>query len=560
MPSTSSPLSELDRPLAPGSSSNRRRIALQALAVAAASLVLLMPYFHVPLSEADEGILATGAERILRGQIPYRDFFSELGPASFYLQALIFKIGATNVTALRLTAWLLGGVLSGLIFLLARQVLRDSMALVAALIVPLICYPSAYRVSHHWWANLFLVLTVLVLTTDLRTGECSASRWRGRLLLAGVLAAMTLFSMQSKGFWAILMGAAFLCLAPGLNPENRRSTILRTGLKQSAWFLTGTAATIGAAAAYFASHGALGAWIDNNVVFLFTNYRAYLDVPQSSALLTLVHLGSLALDQPSVHLFLYFVGYIFFFFLAPAIAFGGTAWQLISARHTPPPEARVLLLILLAGAGAFFSELHSPDITHLMWAAPLMLILLVHQWSALLSGRILRRPAVAATVAAAALLLFTSGRKALNTLRIDERVETRRGVVYVRPDLAKEIRSILEAIQQRVPSGGETFFYPYMAELYFLTATRNATRFDVLLPDFHSPAHIEETIARLKSARPDYVFSFDRIQRWTIRPHFPDDPPDMVGPHPVERALTSPASGYHQVDVISDMAIFAADR
>jgi 4-amino-4-deoxy-L-arabinose transferase-like glycosyltransferase len=528
--------------------------------VAAASLLLLLPHFHVPLSEADEGILATGAERILRGQIPYRDFFSELGPASFYLQAAIFKLGSIHVTALRLTAWLLGGTLAGLIYLLARKVLRRVTALLAAAILPLICYPSAYRVSHHWWANLFLLLTVLTLATESQAGDGRDSRRGGRLVLAGVLAGMTLLAMQSKGFWTIAAGAVFLCLAPGLDTANWRGANLKTGFRQAAWFMIGAFAAVGSVAAYFASQGALRAWIDDNLVFLFTNYRAYLDVPQASAVLTLLHMGGLALAQPSVQLLLYVIGYFFFCFLAPVVAFGGTAWRLRSARRTPLPESRVLLLILLAGAGAFFSELHSPDMTHLMWAAPLMLILLAYQWDAVVSNPAARRPALAATVIAVALLFSMAGRKAFKALRIDGRVETRRGVVYVMPSLLRDTIAAINAIQERVPPGGETFFYPYMAELYFLTDTRNPTRYDVLLPGFHSASHVEETIARLSRARPEFVFSFDRIQRWTIRPHFPDDPPDVVGPHPVERALASPASGYHQADLIADMAVFAADR
>jgi hypothetical protein len=42
--------------------------------------------------DPDEGIILQGAERILRGQVPYRDFFSFFTPGSYYLLALLFKI------------------------------------------------------------------------------------------------------------------------------------------------------------------------------------------------------------------------------------------------------------------------------------------------------------------------------------------------------------------------------------------------------------------------------------------------------------------------------------
>jgi len=562
MPSMSSPPSAHNPPAAAGDLPHHRRTFLEILGVVAASLLVLLPYFHLPLSEGDEGIIATGAERILRGQIPYRDFFSELGPASFYLQAAIFKVGSIDVTALRLTAWCLGGALGGLVYGLARKVMPCARARLAVAVFSLICYPSAYRVSHHWWANLFLLLTTLSLVASFsEEGKINPGGQRRWLLLAGLLAGLMLLAMQSKGFWTIAMGAAFLAVEPGLGNSENRGIALNMGLKQAGWFLAGAVSMVGLVGAYLAAQGALGAWIDANVVFLFTNYRSYLDVPQASALRTLLHIGTLALSQPSVHLSFYFLGYFFFCFVAPTIAFAGTAWQLRPARRPPVPEARLLFLLLLVGAGGFLSELHSPDFPHLMWGTPLMLVLLVYQWGAMASrASALRRPAQAAAVVAVVLMVFTAGRKAVNTLRIDREIETRRGTIYVRPPVAGETEAIVKAIEGRVPAGDETFFYPYMAELYFLTATRNPTRFDVLLPDFHSAGQINEAMARLQSARPQFIFSFDKIQRWTIRPHFPDDPPDVLIAHPVERTLRVPGSGYHQVAMISEMEVWAAER
>jgi 4-amino-4-deoxy-L-arabinose transferase-like glycosyltransferase len=153
-----------------------------------------MAFFRLPLSDADEGIIVTGAERILRGQVPYRDFFSELGPASFYLQALIFKLSAVHVTAVRVPVWLLGGTISGLIYGTSRQIMRETGAAIATCIFTLVCYPITYSLSHHWWALLFLFLVVLCL----KPGGLQAARVlpRGRLLVAGALASSTLLAMQ----------------------------------------------------------------------------------------------------------------------------------------------------------------------------------------------------------------------------------------------------------------------------------------------------------------------------------------------------------------------------
>ena len=530
-----------------------RRVWLEAAGVVAVSLISLIPHFHLPIVDPDEGILACGAERILRGQVPYRDFFSELGPASFYLHALIFKLGSINIVSLRLTAWLLGGALTGLLYILARKILRPPWAVATAAIFPLVCYPLAYRVSHHWWANFFLLLAVLALSAGLarEPGEKSESRLRW-CALAGALAGATLLTMQSKGFWAILMGLLFLWTEHWFSGSGEHR------LRRVLSFLAGTVVVLGVMAAYFASQGALGAWIDANLIFLFTNYRVYLDVPQASAIETVLHIGRLAFTQPSVHFSLYSIGYIFFFFLGPVVAFGGSVARLFTARHHPQMDAPTVYLLLLQAAGAFFSESHSPDIVHLIWGSPLLLILFAYQWERLNSGvRALKRPLQIAGVGVIALTLFAAGRKAINMSRIDGRVETRRGVLYVHPEMVVPTQSWINAIEQRVPEGGETFFYPYMADVYFLTATRNPTRYDVLLPDFHRADQVEEAIASLERARPAYVFGFDQIQLLTIRPHFPDDPPDAVRPHPVGKALASPGSGFHLESPVDDMEVWA---
>lgn len=536
-----------------------RRVWLEAAGVVAVSLISLIPHFHLPIVDPDEGILACGAERILRGEVPYRDFFSELGPASFYLHALIFKLGSIHILSLRLTAWLLGGAITGLLYILARNILKPIWAAAAVAAFPLVCYPLAYRVSHHWWAILFLLLAVLALSAGVR-GEISENsdarlRW---CAVAGALAGATLLAMQSKGLWAIVMGLLFLLLEPWLAAAGRNRIRLSTVLLRAMAFVVGSAVILGLMAGYFASQGALGAWIDANLIFLFTNYRAYLDVPQASAVETVLHIGRLAFTQPSVHFWLYLIGYVFFFFLGPAVAFGASAARLMASRRHPAQEWRWVLLLLLMGMGGFVSEIHSPDIIHLIWGSPLMLILCAYQWERLNAGAVaLKRPLQVAAVVVIALMLFAAGRKAINMSQIDGKVETRRGVLYVHPEMAAPTQAWIDAVEQRVPEGGETFFYPYMAEMYFLTATRNPTRYDVLLPEFHRAVQIDEARASLERARPAYVFGFDRIQLLTIRPHFPDDPPDTVRPHPVGKALASPGSGFHLETTVENMEVWA---
>jgi len=535
-----------------------QRVPWGAVAVFTASLLYLLFYYRLPLSNADEGIIATGAERILRGQIPYRDFFSELAPASFYLQAGIFRVTGINVSSLRLTAWLLCGLLSLLIYLLGRRLLRGTDTFVPPLIFTMICYPYTYRISHHSWGSLFLYISALCLARlAIRSHGENTPRLKAWVFSAGASAAVTLLAMQPKGAWAVAMGVVFLGLFEGFPAGNTISAGLRKSLVWNLWYILGVAAVIGPVLLCFMLEGALGSWAKDNVIFLFANYRPYLDVPQASPWGIISHLTRLALHEPSVHLVLNIIGYLFFLIVAPGIAFGYTFRRVFLVRSRVEPYTGLLLLFFLEGLGAYFSELHAPDDFHLMTAAPLMLILLVHTMRcALNSSWPLRRHLRVVAWAGLMLMCFTGLRKAVNTLQINTPVQTRRGTIYVQAEDGLELQQVINTIQDNAPSGGETFFFPYHAELYFLTSTHNPTRYDVLLADFHSVRQIAEAIATLKATRPAYIFDLTRRLPWTIRPHFPDDQPDVLGPHRVEQVLLAPQTDYVPAGEVAMMQVW----
>src|ERR1700741_5207936 len=66
------------------------------------SLVYLCAFLRYSSLEPDEGILLQGGQRILDGQVPYRDFFSFYTPGAFYLIAALFKVFGDSFVAARL--------------------------------------------------------------------------------------------------------------------------------------------------------------------------------------------------------------------------------------------------------------------------------------------------------------------------------------------------------------------------------------------------------------------------------------------------------------------------
>lgn len=74
--------------------------------VSLSSFVALTVFFLFVSSFAvgtyDEGLILTGAFRVLNGDVPSRDFYAVYGPAQFYILAGLFKVFGTNVLVARI--------------------------------------------------------------------------------------------------------------------------------------------------------------------------------------------------------------------------------------------------------------------------------------------------------------------------------------------------------------------------------------------------------------------------------------------------------------------------
>jgi hypothetical protein len=548
-----------------GISSRRRtwlnRIPWGTLAVLAGSGTYLAFFYRMPPSTPDEGMIAAGAERILRGQIPFRDFFSELGPGSYYLQAIIFHFAGISVSAFRLTAWTLGALLSGLIYSLGKKVIRGPAVFAPPFIFATTCYTFVYYVSHHWWGDFFFLLSVACLAAfTLVANEGSSFSRQMLLFAAGLLAALTLLCMQPKGAWAVCIGVVFLILAEKLLEKPQPST-WRTGLGRIFWFLLGVGSTLGLAVGYFGSHGALGDWIYDNFTFLFANYLPYETLPGIYSWTRLSYVCRWVVHDLSFQTISYLVGYYFYALVGPVIGFAGAAWQIKRERKGDPRRSRLLLLFLLAGVGSLFSELHEPNVLHLIWASPLILILFVDAGNEALRHRgWWQGPLTVAAALSCALVMVVASRRVVRVAGRNAPAQTRRGTIFLEPGSATIYQKWVDVIERAVPAGGDTFIFPYDAQFYFLTATRNPTRYDVLIPGFNGPRQFEEAILSLEKRHPPFIFSFANAVRWSPRAHYPDDLPDLPAPDPTEKSLQSAPSSYQKGADVEEMEVWTLKK
>jgi len=94
------------------------------------TVIYYFPIINLPPGPFDEGVILVGAERILKGQIPSRDFFTQYTPGQFYILAAFFKVFGTSIIAERAYDIVIKSLLSLFIFLIIRLFSPNKIALV----------------------------------------------------------------------------------------------------------------------------------------------------------------------------------------------------------------------------------------------------------------------------------------------------------------------------------------------------------------------------------------------------------------------------------------------
>lgn len=101
------------------------------LVVLALSIGYLYGSIRINYNIYDEGIVVYGASRILKGDIPYRDFWTMYAPGQFYTVALIFKLFGTNLFVTRLYSATINLLLVLLVYFIIRKISNRRIALLS---------------------------------------------------------------------------------------------------------------------------------------------------------------------------------------------------------------------------------------------------------------------------------------------------------------------------------------------------------------------------------------------------------------------------------------------
>jgi len=498
-----------------------------AAAIFALTVAYLWVFRHYTSMEPDEGIVLEGAQRILRGEVLYRDFFSYFTPGSYYFLALLFKIFGSSFLVARTALVFFGGVYSTVAYLLARRVCSRTSAIFTAGIVTLTTLAYRFEVLHNWDSTLWACLAVYCAVRWLES-----PRWTWAFA-TGSLASVTCLFEQSKGAGLVLgLGVGLAAVAFLDRQKSLWNRAIGSGLAVGmAWPLVATLTYFGVQHSLSLM---LADWFWPLQHYSQANHVPYGYLNWSDASRHLFF-GSGPLLQRAITMLA--ISPCFVVPVLPLAAVGLLIYWLVQMwrNHALGTVAAHYVVVCSALSGLLLSVVMGrADIIHFMYLMPLFALVLGWMMDGRdipgrLFGRI--RPLFIAYVLTAFLLF--SAPTLLRTLNARDQIRTRRGVVRVpSPD------TVVESVQAHVAAGEKILIYPYLPLYYYLTDTASPTRYEYFQPGMHTPQQAQEMLAEISAARVPVVL-FDTSFWAKIPTSWPGTPLSAIVRDPIADYIQS---------------------
>jgi hypothetical protein len=483
-----------------------------ALGIFVVCCLYLRLFYDYTILNADEGIVLQGAQRILEGQVLYRDFFSFYTPGSYYWMAFLFKVFGSSILVGRGVLVAYGGVFAVLTYLVARRVCSRWSALVASYLVIVTCLPFRFLVLHNWDSTLSAYLALYLALLFVERGHWI---WA---LGSGSFASFTVLCEQSKGVGLVFgLAAGFLLIG-----WSKHSRALFRG-PQIVGLALGTAWPIVVTLIYFTSKHSLSqmlsAWTWPVFHYSVANKLPYGYLIMSTSNRNILTSG----DWVTAVVFSLVLVPSWVLSALPLLAVGIWVWLQVKRPRSEAFGRRwsygILISSTLVGFLLAVLITRRPDFTHLNYLSPFFYLIVA--WIIGGFGPFLRLLGSLRQVIAVLLVIaFTcSGVAFLWTpLSAHRRVNTPRGIIRTaEPD------KVLEYIQSHASPGEKIFVYPYEPLYYYLTATSSPSRFDFLQPGMHTPDQFREA-ARELAADPPRVLLFETTFQQKIALAWPSTP------------------------------------
>jgi hypothetical protein len=193
-------------PFPPEQASTRPRWAFPCWSLPSLALVAALQLFWMDpfVGVYDESLVLFGADRVLHGEIPFRDFWSIYGPGAYYVLAGLFRIFGETAFVGRVADVVVKTAIVAIAYLIVRTFGARAIALVAASFVLLLLV----RLANYGVPLFVAIFAAMAALYGLRM---AAARGSPRLAaVSGALAAVGLLYRHDLGIYCVLVCALFL--------------------------------------------------------------------------------------------------------------------------------------------------------------------------------------------------------------------------------------------------------------------------------------------------------------------------------------------------------------
>lgn len=492
-------------------------------------------YFLIGITQIvdvyDEGIPVYGAERVLNGEIPYRDFWTLYAPGQFYLLAGWFKIFGSSILAERVYGAIFKTLTSIAFFLLASRLASRGWSLAFWLVVTIWLKFFGYYASVSFPALFFVLASFYVLF-----GFFDRDKPKIRLFIAGLLTGLAGLFRHDFGFYLFLSELltvypfAFFHFIPKNGAEGSLKRIAK--LLPFAWpHLLGVALPLLPVGLYFASVVPPGELMYDLVVFPSKIFPVVRDTSYPASIPDVF-----ALIRGEVALFGYLAEFskrLAFYF--PWMAFTAAIILFVSKKRQKQQNSGLLKpapawkwgagLLFVFGVLSFNNVRIRSDLPHLLPSfvcASLVLAVLI---SRILELRLFRRGPVFGFGLAAAFVLLIYPVYELQKPGMDERfrpllyshnLERAKGV-GVNPYQADAIHYIQSVTfpWEKIFVGNNRHDLIYNNDImfYFLSGRHSATKYHELFPGLATSRAVQAKIVEdLQRNNVRYLVLLSRFQ------------------------------------------------
>lgn len=478
----------------------------------------------------DEGVSLYGAIRILKSQIPYRDFFHFTTPGAAYVLSYVFQVMGPTLFSARCVMLFSILALIVLLFFLGRRLTNSS---ILGLMSPLMfffldSFPNI-DYSTHRLAFLFAMLGLAILI--------GVNKPWG-VFFAGICGGVSFHMNQNIGTYS-LMG---LSLLGTIKPYFlRRHSWPRRGIKYFLVFSLGALPALLLPLVFFAIHGALNGFLYDTIIWPATWYRSFNRYPYFSYELDMTISYACGLYRDKMYVYIFYMGVYLFIGFVPFAIYPAFLTTSFFRREWEAFSLSVLGMFL------FLSSSNHPDFLHVLRSFlplyPLSVFSLLLLWRKIIRGQYL---ACAPFVSLFLLSVCSLGNGSFVLRKImtlpAHPVRTDRGMVYFsNRDDAAVMENIIHQVNKTTTPREPVFFYHWSPALYFLCNRDNPTRFDTYKPLYTTPDQLDDLRSQLEKSHPrlivkdDYIASFS-APKDRVHTTFPFvDPKRLLREDPVDR-------------------------